>query len=78
MKRSEFILMLTEFLDSFPEGASNYHICDMIIGKAEREGMLPPTRHRFMTHNEASRLNSLGFIKIYDIDDDIIVNEWED
>lgn len=42
MKRIEFIEKLAKFLDTFPEGCSNYHICDMLISKAEKMGMLPP------------------------------------
>lgn len=42
MKRSDLINSLVKILETMPEGASNYHIVDILIGKAERLGMLPP------------------------------------
>jgi len=49
MIRSNFIQQLADFLDTFPEGCSNYHICDMLIRRAERLGMSPPTVVREVT-----------------------------
>lgn len=42
MKREDFITKLAELYDSIPDHASSYHICDVLIYKAERMGMLPP------------------------------------
>jgi hypothetical protein len=49
MIRSNFIQQLADFLDTFPPGCSNYHICDMLIRRAERLGMSPPTVVREVT-----------------------------
>lgn len=43
MKRSDLIKELMDLYNSIPEEASSYHIVDILIGRAERLGMLPPT-----------------------------------
>lgn len=42
MKRTEMIEILTELMRSIPSYASAEHKVDIILGKAERLGMLPP------------------------------------
>jgi hypothetical protein len=49
MIRSIFIQQLADFLDTFPEGCSNYHICDMLIRRAEKMGMSPPDMDKEFT-----------------------------
>jgi hypothetical protein len=39
MKRSEFVERLAIYLKSFPDGCSDYHICDMLLYKMEKDGM---------------------------------------
>jgi hypothetical protein len=71
MIRSNFIQQLADFLDTFPEGCSNYHICDMLIRRAEKMGMSPPEIRKSYTtilRNEEDGTFSY----------DRIVNEWED
>jgi hypothetical protein len=52
MIRSIFIQQLADFLDTFPEGCSNYHICDMLIRRAEKMGMSPPIADKtFVVNN---------------------------
>ena len=48
MKRKDLIEDLVNILNTMPEGASNYHIVDMLIGRAERLGMLPPATEYFI------------------------------
>lgn len=47
MKRSYLIQQLAKLYDSIPEEASSYHICDMLIYKAQKMGMLPPSNVPF-------------------------------
>lgn len=42
MKRSEMIEKLIRIYETAPKGFSAYHICDILLGAVEREGMLPP------------------------------------
>ena len=44
MKRTEMITKLLKLYHSFPEGASDYHIIDFLLRKAENLGMLPPSK----------------------------------
>lgn len=39
MKRTDFIQQLVIFLESFPDGCSNYHVCDMLMRYIERHLM---------------------------------------
>ena len=39
MKRSEFVERLAIYLKSFPDGCSDYHICDMLLYKMEKDGL---------------------------------------
>ena len=45
MKRSEAVQYLSDFLASFPDGASHYHTADMCISFLQRLGMVPPIVH---------------------------------
>ncbi|HLD91572.1 MAG TPA: hypothetical protein VI911_11295 [Patescibacteria group bacterium] len=47
MKRSYLITQLADLYESIPKGASAYHICDMLIYKAEKLGMLSPSNVPF-------------------------------
>jgi hypothetical protein len=74
MIRSIFIQQLADFLDTFPEGCSNYHICDMLIRRAEKMGMSPPEiRKSYSTILRNFRNEQEGTFSY-----DRIVNEWED
>ena len=39
MKRSEMVEKLAKIYETAPEGFSAYHICDILLGAAERAGM---------------------------------------
>ena len=41
---------LVRIYETAPEGFSAYHICDILLGAAEREGMLPPLVHPIHHH----------------------------
>jgi hypothetical protein len=45
IKQSEVIQKLAKLYDSIPEGASSYHICDMLMYKAERLGLITKEEH---------------------------------
>jgi hypothetical protein len=74
MIRSIFIQQLADFLDTFPEGCSNYHICDMLIRRAEKMGMSPPEIRKSYTTILRNFRNEEDGTFSYDR----IVNEWED
>jgi hypothetical protein len=72
MKRDQFIQELARFLSTFPKGASDYHICDMLISKAERMGMAPPeVEIPVRNPDPCSVMDALGYSRDK-------IREWED
>jgi hypothetical protein len=45
IKQSEVIQKLAKLFDSIPEEASSYHVCDMLMYKAEKMGLLIKEEH---------------------------------
>jgi len=45
IKQSDVIQKLAKLYDSIPEEASSYHICDMLMYKAEKMGLLIKEEH---------------------------------
>lgn len=45
IKQSEVIQKLAELYDSIPKQASNYHICDMLMYRAEKMGIVVKEEH---------------------------------
>jgi len=45
IKKSEVIEKLAELYESIPKQASSYHICDMIMYRAERLGLITKEEH---------------------------------
>jgi len=43
MTRDELIKEMARFLDKIPRNAGSYHVCDMLLGRAERIGAIIPT-----------------------------------
>jgi hypothetical protein len=76
MIRSNFIQQLADFLDTFPPGCSNYHICDMLIRRAEKLGMSPPSVERTVTVVLRSNNSITGHPGTFEYPK--FVNEWED
>ncbi len=70
MKRSELISQLAAFLDTFPEGCSNYHICDMLIRRAEKLGMMPPEVSGYVVYNEEEGLSGHVIVNVWEEEDD--------
>ena len=77
MKREDFIQKLAELYDSIPEQASSYHICDILIGKAESMGMLPPPdeTNTYYSSDEPGGYSPNQWTEDYEDDDDLDENE---
>jgi len=79
MKKSELILELVKLYEDIPDNASSYHICDMLIGRAIRLGMLPPERERKLTQKEVAELNkSASSPGDFSVKDTLFCCSWEE
>ena len=57
---------LAKIYETAPKGYSAYHICDILLGAAERAGMMPPSKE--------------GLVKIQELENGelcIPIWEWE-
>ena len=61
MKRSDLINKLIKIYESKPKNCSSYHIIDVLLRKAEREGMLPP-----LAIHEISNFGSVAFDNVWE------------
>lgn len=79
MKKSELIIELAKLYDDIPENASSYHICDILISRAVRLGMLPPKRERNFTQKEVDELNkSNSTFRDYSVKETVFCYSWEE
>jgi len=45
MKRSEMVMLMTDFYNTIPDNASTYHEMDVLLSRIQYLGMLPPHLH---------------------------------
>lgn len=71
MKRSKMIEKLVKIYQSRPKGCGDYHIVDILLGAAEREGMLPPTStYCYLTDNCGTK-HPIGKGNVWEEEEDV-------